>query len=76
MHPGYSGPSLSGHSQQRLPSLIYKAINLFRYYYQRIYFSPLTGGHLSNVVTVSWQIGWPHWRETTVHYVFTHETQI
>ncbi len=26
---------------------------------------PLTKGHLS-VVTVSWQIGWPYWRMTTV----------
>ncbi len=30
---------------------------------------PLTKGHLSNVATISWQIGWPYYREkeTTVY---------
>ncbi len=53
----YSGPSLSGYSQQRAPSLIRPqlfattTINLLL---------PLTKGHPSNVATISWQIGWPY----------------
>ncbi len=35
-----SSPSLSGHSQQRPPSLSNKATNLFRYYHEWVYFSP------------------------------------
>ncbi len=35
----YSRPSLSGHSQQRPPSLIGSQLNLCRYYYHWIYIS-------------------------------------
>ncbi len=46
----YSGPSLSGHSQQRPPSLIRPQI-----YATTINYLPflLTKGHLSNVGTIS-----------------------
>ncbi len=50
--------SLSSHSTNTTPSN--KATNRSCYYYQYIFFPPLTKGHLSNVVTVSWQIGWPY----------------
>ncbi len=39
------------------------------YHYQCISL-PLTKGHLSNVVTISWQIRWPYYRGITVHCIF------
>ncbi len=31
---------------------------------------PLTKGHLSNMTTISWQIGWPYKRGTTVSHLY------
>ncbi len=42
----------------REATLSNKAINLCHYYYQMYLLLPLTKGHLSNVATISWQIGW------------------
>ncbi len=55
----YSGPTLSSHSQQRPPSLMWPqsfvtaTMNPFTSL-------ALTKGHLSNVATISCQIGWPY----------------
>ncbi len=48
-------PSLSGHSTEA--TLSNMAINLLVSMYLLL---PLATGHLSNVTTVSWQIGWPY----------------
>ncbi len=43
------------------------AANFWRYCYECILILvPLTKGHLSNVATLSWLIGWPYYGGTTV----------
>ncbi len=37
---------------------------------------PFTKGHLSNVATISWQIGWPCYMVTTVLLLFTKDHKI
>ena len=49
-------PSLSGHSQQRPPSLMCPQI-FGTTTVNAIVLIPLTKGHLSNVAKISWQIG-------------------
>ncbi len=53
-----SGPCLSDHSREATVSN--EAINICRYYYHMYLLVPLTKGHLSNVATIFWQIGWPY----------------
>ncbi len=50
----YSSPSLSGHSHQKPPSLMWPQI------FAAALILPLTKCLLSNVATISWQIGWPY----------------
>ncbi len=70
----YSDASLSGHSQQKLPSLC-GHIFLCGSHNECIYFSCQD---LSNMATISWQAGRPYQRGTTVHgfcpnYYIVHE---
>ncbi len=62
------GPSLSGHSQQRPvvrpPSLVRPCI--FSPTTINVFTSPVTKGHLFNMATGSYQIGWLYQRRTTV----------
>ena len=58
---------LSGHSQRKREATVSnlsanKAINLLllAYYYKMYLLLPLAKGHLSNVATISCQIGWPY----------------
>ncbi len=53
----YCGLSLGAHSQKRPPSLIRPQILAT----PRYLLLPLTKGHLPNMATISWQIGWPYW---------------
>ncbi len=60
----YSSPSLSDHSQNRLPSLIRPQISAAPA--TNVFMPPSYHRHLSNVATFSWQIGWPYQRGITV----------
>ena len=64
--------SLSQRPLSTEATLSNKATNLWRYYKQQcILLLPLTKGHLSNVATISCQIGWPYLRGTTVIQFYT-----
>ncbi len=52
-----SSPSLSGHPQQRPPSLMWS--QMLATLTVNVITSPSHLRHLSNVATISWQIGWP-----------------
>ena len=54
----YSSPSLTGHSQHRSPSIMRPQILPLLLGMHLLL--PLTKDHLSNVTTISWQIGWPY----------------
>ncbi len=53
----YSSPSLSGHSQLSHPSKCGRKFLLLLLLWIHLFF-PLAKGHLSNVATISYQIGW------------------
>ena len=63
----YSEPSLSGHSQQRPPSLTRpQMLSLVLSVYLLL---PLSKVHLYNMATFSWQIVWTYLRGTTTVFL-------